>query len=288
LNTSWPKTDQQLLNDTLDAFYQQNEADNLLNLSELNQLVPESVERLRNTASQSRVQRALSNLSKGFLVYSFGIAPLVADIRKTMVALSNFRKDFQRASKSAGRRVSVHRQLTGTVSLNAGTLKPQYPAAPWADVHTAGFHALKVCTVSGINSTQYRTSAFRQLDYLVSKLGTTGPASFLWEKIPWSFVVDWFVDLRGACNAFDNLFTGFRKRADNACISVKYNAVISSKMMDPRSVVPAVNQVISTSSVDYYHRMPVVPSSKVVTSGRFGKKQLALTAALLYQSIAKR
>jgi hypothetical protein len=150
----------------------------------------------------------------------------------------------------------------------------------------------RIITILGVNKEQYDSKAFANLDYVLRKFGGSGPASYIWEKIPYSFVIDWFADLRGVMNAIDNVLTGNTKRIMDACISEHYKVRIPSCLTSDYGLatltLPVNHTPMSWTTVERYTREPFVPTSKVVASGRFGKKQLALAGALLYQKIANR
>lgn len=292
------------MNDTLHDFYSQNIADNLLNLVEAEQIAGGHVNSLVKTVNSSGVRAALKAsasrqglkdlgklASNGYLYYSFGVAPLLADMKSTGLAMRKYTKLVKDYQKGLGQRFSVHRSLKGALSVASGKLRDQYPVngSIFIDQLTNIAACTKVCTVTGINRAQTRGAFLDKADALSAKLGTPGLFSFLWEKVPYSFVVDWFADLRGVTDYLDNLTVGNERVPDGACITVKTECTVSTKMVHPSSIVPAVGQVIGTSYMKSYLREPVEPRSHVVIStGRFGKRQMALSAALLYQKIAKR
>lgn len=167
------------------------------------------------------------------------------------------------------------------------------PGTPWDSNLNVFTPPTRIVTLKGIRKHRYSTSAFAVADDLMRRFGVTGPASFVWERIPFSFVVDWFVDLRGVLNSIDNLVTGSSKYVQDACISEKYSWGMGCKVNNlyttSQCIVPANGQIVCGTSFQYYTRKPIVATSKVVGSGRFGKKQFALMGALLHQLlVAKR
>jgi hypothetical protein len=111
-----------------------------------------------------------------------------------------------------------------------------------------------------------------------------------WEKVPFSFVVDWFVDLTGLVDFLDNAIVGKNKKIDRCWKSEKYHVLIPSyKHIQGGSqfMFPTLDgQQITLSEVRYYHREPMDPNLSIGLSGRFGKKQATLSMALFYQMIA--
>jgi hypothetical protein len=128
------------------------------------------------------------------------------------------------------------------------------------------------------------------LDYLMTRLGSAGPVSLGWELIPFSFVLDWFVDLRSICDNLDNLLTGYRKNITGVCISESFEYTAVSELRSSMSSYAPDNPrlLLASTDISYYRRDPVLNYNKVGLSGRFGKRQLGLSAALLNQKIANR
>lgn len=276
------------INNALDGFMNTNEVDSLLNIIEAPQL-PSAVKSMTDLLKQdSGVKRALSKISNGYLAYSFGLAPLLADMGKIAKAIKTLKSDMEKARKSQGKVTTARHRVSGYLQDNlplrvVGSLhhKMQTLVVP-----------TRIVTIRGIQRHSYNTRVFNDLSYLMNRFGGRGPASFVWERIPFSFVVDWFVDLRGVCNSLDNLLTGSSKRVMDACVSEKYELMIScthkNGYYSSSSVEPGEGYAVCGSHLSYYQRKPIAVASKVIGSGRFGKKQLSLSAALLYQQIASR
>jgi hypothetical protein len=120
---------------------------------------------------------------------------------------------------------------------------------------------------------------------MCDKFGTSGPASLAWELVPFSFVLDWFVDLRGVFNLLDNALTGNRKKVVDVSFSQKFDLTLR-EIFHPASPYASGQDGTTTAThrVRYYHReIPTV--SLIGLSGRFGKKQALLTLSLLHQLV---
>jgi hypothetical protein len=316
VSTEYRDSKQRQINDAMDRFFNDNEVDNILNLAEAHQ-IPGTLKSLSETVNNPDVKaalklrpgdplpgrnlrkvlkvsgRTLKRSSSAFLAYSFGLAPLLSDMRKMSKACQSFKSDMAKFNQSRSRPSTVSTRFSGQAIVNRafgsriGTSHYQY---------RGGMQALtqptRIITILGVNKEQYDSKAFANLDYVLRKFGGSGPASYIWEKIPYSFVVDWFADLRGVMNAIDNVLTGNTKRIMDACISEHYKVRIPSCLTSDYGLatltLPVNHTPMSWTTVERYTREPFVPTSKVVASGRFGKKQLALAGALLYQKIANR
>jgi hypothetical protein len=101
-------------------------------------------------------------------------------------------------------------------------------------------------------------------------------------------VSDWFVDVSDVFNRLDNFLTGSRKSIQDATLSYKYGVVagvMKHKYNNQLSSDKDGSQT-AVNEIQYYHRKPITTGLNIGLAGRFGKKQVALTAALLGQMAA--
>jgi hypothetical protein len=292
------------LADTIEKFHTTNEVDNLLNIAEAHQ-IPSALESLLTTVGTGQVRAALrktpssgslaSRLTKGgkvlgqklsnsYLAWSFGLAPLMSDMKKMSTACKNLHSDLQRDFNRKSRIDSVTTKVYGgpadLVDLGSSLFEMQSfcPRPP-----------IRICGVKGIRTQQYNTEVFHRLDYLLRKFGSPGPASFVWEKIPYSFVVDWFLNVKGITQELDNLLTGNTKNISDAWYSLDYEEFYRLNFKNPNAIIPPVGSTLASNRIRTYTRTPISAQRPAVfVDVRFGKKQLALTGALLYQKVASR
>jgi hypothetical protein len=311
-------SEEQLLRNTLDAFYNTNEVDSLLNLVESPELVTgisslraklsniaritgvgriSSRESLKRLFSRRSLKNQVAAVSSGYLYYKFGVAPIAADIRKIGSGLKTYSKRLKSVVANAGQDISVHRSALGAVMPfgHEGTNLPSgFGSSPDTDRSwTATLKPWSVvpsltCTVRGVRENKYFGDFFQKLDFLASRFGSVGPASFLWERIPFSFVVDWFVDLSGVLNYLDNALTGNTKKVKEACISTKWDVIAEIyKLRYNTSLTSSVDGAqIAQCRLGFYHRKLVDPHVSVGLNVRFGKSQASITAALVAQMAA--
>jgi len=306
IQIQWDKSDDTLIRDAKDRFYNANDVDNVLNaveapdfisgLKSLHDNVNVPVVSSKKAKILLRARKATKFISGGFLYYSFGIAPLIADIKKMAHATKTYSRRMQKALDNAGKVESLHSRcggkFTGILTPGNGLPLPvgygvSGDGSVWHSQIQSMLTPLKVVTIRGIRSHKYTSPLFQKLDYLATRFGSIGPASFAWEKIPYSFVVDWFVDTSDVFNKLDNFLTGSRKNIVDASISEKWECaagavkhVTGTTHSSSDGIQTAVNELA------YYHRKPIDPYFSVGLSGRFGKRQVALSAALLGQKAA--
>jgi hypothetical protein len=305
----------------MDAFYNSNEVDSLLNVVESPEL-PAGISTLYKKINlpvvfshtprkgkdgkwvmelsskvplslRTRVRRLGGFLSGGYLYYSFGIAPVLSDMRKVSKLLDTYVKDAKRAAETAGKDVSVRRSVEGSYAAFAtqGASVPDggFAFSPlqggyWnGTIKSSSLTPKMTCNIRGIRDHKYMTETFQSLDNLIRKFGGVGPATFAWERIPFSFVLDWFVDCSGALNALDNLLTGNTKKIKGACISRKWEAHVAVNKI--QRIVGETDSndgsEIAECILSHYSRHSVEPSIVPVINNRFGKKQASITAALV-------
>jgi hypothetical protein len=97
------------------------------------------------------------------------------------------------------------------------------------------------------------------------------------------------VDLTGLIDFLDNSLVTNGKKIERCWVSESYHALVSSvhhKALDQFTIGPALGYNIVDNELKYYHREPLSPDPSIGASGRFGKKQGGLLAALFYQMIA--
>lgn len=288
-DVSWGSDRDALVRAAVAEFRNENKVDNLLNLVE----APELPSSLKNVANLLRKKQYLRAFSGGYLGYSFGIAPLRNDMKKMTNAIPKIRNSFNSALQQTRDVITVHKRSGGNLKLNASC--PGYNAhdgtfnGTWEAILLQNVPPVSIVTVEGHRDRpKYYSSIFSKMDDFLRTYGTAGPASFLWERLPYSFVADWFVDTSGIVNSLNEALTGLQSRIIRLSYSRKYDVEISIKKVPNSSWVYSLDdhKLTGHNTLKYYHRESILPTS-VGLSSRFGKKQMALSAALLHQIVAK-
>jgi len=278
----------------IDKFNNENRVDTLLNVIEANQLIGTlglvgKFLRVKKELSQRHKWRSIRSLiTGGYLAYSFGIAPLVSDLQTISREQAKMALMINKYMENLGKPYSVYYKVDGGCQLTAShgsrlqnmsthaTYRRRYEVQPQA-----------ICRVRGVDTNRYASDALNKLQFILSRFGSTGPASLGWELIPFSFVVDWFVDLSRVFSFLDGALTGRAKTIQDISLSKK--AVICvDEIFHPNSSWSSDWDGIPTvfHKVSYYHRKPIVRPPWVAFSGKFGKKQVLLAGALLHQIVA--
>lgn len=318
IQVSYSKSQSQLVSDAVHDFYTGfNEASSFENLAESSGLISslialkrtvdnkatqEAIERqilTRNQtlsrfrkASQKRLLRRFATLTSGsYLFYSFAIAPLISDMSAVKKSLRVFNKLVDARQRSAGKVVSTHKRQSGTIRYLAAP--PGGEGSSYQDGCLSyllqGRKATRTVTVRGTMGQKYEFSLFKRLAFMIDRFGATGPLDLAWEFVPYSFISDWFLDVRNITDRIDNAITGDTKKIIDVCLSEKTEctSVQALASLYPYDIGQA-GTVLCQSSLSQYHRNPVLDYNIVGQAGRFGKKQASLLAALLHQKMANR
>lgn len=300
-SASYPKTVNQLKVEAMHKFHKQNEVDTLLNLCESPQLVTsaQSIIRLlkehgRRSRGGRRSNSIPSLVSSSFLTWSFGLAPLISDIKKINGAVASIKRDMDNYIRNNNRAYVVNSKSLGVLIPNFDLASLGYSSNPNNNDSTVwhlGINYLQMPTllvgVKGRRGVEYNSDSFKRLDYVIRRFIATGPASLAWERIPFSFVIDWFVNLSGVVDALDNALTGNTRAIDTVWMSEKWHALAGVYRHQGSGYTTDFDgKQITQNELSYYHREAISPDLSISLSGRFGKKQVALTAALLHQLVA--
>jgi hypothetical protein len=267
-------------------------ADFLLNLIEANQIWP-SIKSLAGSLPNMannwyEIRKNIRRWSGGYLAWKFGIGPILQDFMNIHRYWPKIKQDLDNAKKEKARRYSRVAELSAScVSLSyvnglMGNSMTRFDA-----------EVLKAPTVRYVivvkPNTKYLTSAFAAADLFMSRFATS-PASLAWEKIPFSFVVDWFVDLRGALRKIDEAI-GFSPYQIVAFTrSFSYHLANAWQGVYKSPCDGSVIQTVPVGSIEFKHydRSNVsADTSSIMLRPRFGKNQAAISAALITQQLTK-
>jgi hypothetical protein len=178
-------------------------ADALLNLIEGHQLIPSinavSVDLAPAGKQWPRLRKVLKRASAATLAVQFGIKPLLNDMSSVWSYTDKLAQDLRRFEKGDVHRVSrqaIVEPTTQIITTNTGTRR--HTVLPIFRVPPTYRYVLRVKPI-----VPYKTRLFTTLDLLARRL-STGPATLAWEVTPFSFLFDWFVDIRGLLMTLDN------------------------------------------------------------------------------------
>jgi len=206
-------------------------------------------------------QGPLKTFASSHLMYSFGWAPFLSDVKRLATALKQYQKKLRALQEGAGKRqISHYRRYADMV-----TLPPQTPA-----VDPSGTHRIEAKWVQQpiyCATVQYSyvmpdmSSVSNTIAGFLDSLGIQLNPSILWNAARYSFVIDWFFNVGEWLNRLrvDNLkipatVTGF-------CHSLKYEYRYSYFHKPAPSFAPDGYEVqISMRNTLHYERRTDIPS----------------------------
>lgn len=272
-------------------YYKFSEVDTLLNILEAPE-IPSSIASFLalNNAAKKGLWNVLRKTSGAYLGYAFGIAPLISDLQKIYKGLDSLKSRLEEWDKRAGKLSVQHRKMEGKIDI----VDPSHPESR-ADTNTFVIrgqlcNALRCVTIRGHRGID-TSGLLRRLEYLLRRFGTAGPFNLVWELIPFSFVMDWFIDTSMLFNQLDNLITGDLIQIED--IQVSYTeqyqslAYLRSRKDGKGWASDLDGQRESWHIARRYHRYQADKMLYLTLSGRFGKKQGLLTAALITQALKR-
>jgi hypothetical protein len=270
-------------------------ADVLLNIAEANQAWP-AVQSLANCLPEMArnwkvIRKLVKTASGAYLAWKFGVSPILSDIKSIRKYLPEIGKQLKRHTEDASSRYSVTAQG-----------KASFDATPTVYLTING-HKVREATYQGRvtlppivryvlvvkpNTPPGVSDLYKQMDFAMGRFSSS-PASFAWEKVPFSFVADWFVDLRGVCRGIDKALGHSPYKAMSFTRSYSYQLSTDAFWVS-RSVCNGATQLDTRAgSADYshYERILVPDSAQLPTwKPRFGKNQAGISAALLGQKLS--
>lgn len=145
----------------------------------------------------------------------------------------------------------------------------------------------RIVGVRGVITQRPETALFRELDFMMARYFATGPLSLAWEKVPFSFVLDWFVETSQVLSRLDNALVGGKVRVLGAWHTEQAHIIVPVIFTGYYDrAYPYDLQQVALCELKKYTRTPRWPELSAQAAGRFGKKQGALSVSLLYQKIA--
>ena len=176
---------------------------NFLELPEIKDLwkflkdIPASLRNLRVGTVRKRVKKGLDLTTNSHLAYSFGFAPLISDFQKSVMSLISFHEKLLWLRENQGKLVKVSYTQTPSVPSPAfvdGT-GSWYFKYKRTYVSTYRAYALMSYNLADLNDAELAVRLF------LRRFNLDNPLGILWERIPFSFVIDWFLGIGGIVSA---------------------------------------------------------------------------------------
>jgi hypothetical protein len=236
----------------------------------------------------SRKLRLLKNLSGAHLNVSFGWLPFMSDAKRIYGALENFQKKLRKLQEESGKPKKAHYQRhLDTIDLPSdGAVSSLDSNGQWYRKVRWKQEPVYHATLDYVYVLPDMSLMSNQIAGFLDSIGVQLNASIIWNAIPYSFVVDWFLGVGEWINSLrvDNLkipatVTGF-------CHSVKYEWQSSLEFRASISFrcFWAVKEIAKRSKL-HYERRRDIPSFGLLdlTVKTPNWKQIALGSSLVVQ-----
>jgi hypothetical protein len=240
----------------------------------------------------NKVRPLMRSTSGSFLAWKFGIAPLLSDfvaIHKYMPKLVN---DIKRHAANEAQRFSSVAEALATYddSERAPTTIGGVTVSIWTTQgRVIRKPEVRYVLVVKPNETRFMTDFFTKADLFMSRFATS-PARLAWEKIPFSFVLDWFVDLKGVLDSLDKLvgIEPYKIMSFTRSFSYQLATDVAITRKSPCNSSILFDRSLGSCTFSHYERIPVAPDRfSVRWQPHFGKNQAAISAALIAQQLAR-
>lgn len=251
---------------------------NLLEMKEIPRLFTEIPKIVRNLTSSRKAYLGTAN---AHLWYSFGLKPLVSDIKALVSVVRKLHDRIVWFRKNEGSPVRVRFSKDLSQALCPAPIKGSDVSGTWA-TRTTSFRA----RYQAHATVRYRTELLSDLELktrtLVRAFGLDNPIEWAWERIPYSFVIDWFLKV-------GNFIENIGPHITIPCDIIDCGWAI--KIEETRDFTAWRYKPYHTSSemrywqasTKTYHREPGLPVSFSMVTNDPGLSQLALGISLFIQ-----
>jgi len=273
-------------------------------ISRLHEIVPFIRSLLKRKNNPLRTFRDLMRVpAETYLTYQFALAPLFDDINGAFAACARYQAQISDLISREGKLQTRHfsygwqefPQSLNETSTSQGLDQPGYiltdPLTTWKQKRRTIAEATKFHAEIqfNYNFTEYQRTHAYALG-LLDRLGVNLNTQIIWNALPWSFVVDWIIDV--------NRFLGYYGRSKNMepvinihqyLWSVKRKRTIYIDMV-AQTTSPYVHDSYVAGSIvplpvvteTAYRRQVGLPGYSSLTSSGLSPKELSLGAALVF------
>lgn len=298
----WDKSVDTLYVEARGRIYNTNSVQGLVNAIETPQLLGtlRDILMFLGVRRGKTVWREISNLSSLYLGYSFGIAPLVADIKKVhkdilqwSKLIRNLKKDQQFSyAKATCTGTSTFSNTSALSASGYSALTNPKNGSFWHGTLVNPEKPYRTVTLKARAQMQLHNSSLKAADALLRRYLANGPASLAWELVPFSFVVDWFVNTSVLIGRLDDILTFRETDIVDAWVTERVETYIPMvhHQRDNNlgySFPEYVGAEIGSVGYQSYSRKSLQGGPLVSLSGNFGKRQAGYSLALLHQIVAK-
>lgn len=266
-------------------------ADVALNIIESSQIWPSLRSLATSLPNMARhwkdLRKVIRTASGSYLAWKFGVSPILQDMVAIHKYAGRMSRDLKKYTEGARQRISRSAAVPFVFDKTPVT-DGFWGSIPWGQrTYVGGVLSEPVVRYVLVVEPRATNRATRSLDFVTSRFSSS-PASLAWELVPFSFVMDWFVDIRGALRELDNVLGGTPYNIVSFTRSFSYQLYAGATHTYRNTCDGSVISQSDCGQVRYnhYERIPVSTStSGAIWKPRFGKNQAAISAALIAQQL---
>lgn len=238
-----------------------------------------------------KVQKSVARTaSSNFLAFKFGVEPFIDDVKKMLSLTEQVNKRLQHLKRTAGKTVTLRytqkvpeTEIT-TPEVYLRHLGPDWqPGANLVFLRRA-YNGTFTATAKLYQRLEELDTPLGTLKALAAAVGVNNPAAIVWEAIPYSFLVDWFLHLDQHIERLAIQPFGGEYRVFNTVNSVKEHWVFEVLQDFYPSVEGNVVKSLGMVEITRYMRNLGLPmSAQLTVDTALNPTQLLLSLALLEQ-----
>jgi len=237
------------------------------------------------------IRRFVKVASGDYLAWKFGVNPVLQDIMAINRHLGHLKSDFKRhvdqQAMTVSRLAQCVARFNDTVDVRNTYFSYHADTVYWRGSVFGSPTVRYVLTVKP--KIKYETPLFQQLDYALSRFATS-PAQLAWELVPFSFVVDWLVDVRGALRLVDKAVghSPYEIISFTRSFNYELRTEVDHEYLETCGGALLNSNYCGSYQYKHYERYPVATSGSLLTwQPRFGKNQAGISAALILQRLKR-
>lgn len=266
---------------------------NAIEFASLKTLVPSLLKGLKSVVKHKLGRRSVKDLAGSHLAYSFGLAPTIADLRAFFSIRSEVEKRVRQLMARNGRTIRLTKRVAPVKSTEtvAGIWSSQSEyyitrKGLW-DITTSG-------AVSADVTSFFVNDPSAMCKLWSSALGLSTPLQSIWEIVPFSFVIDWFIPIGETFQRVEDRLgmheTVRSLQLSNWGYSQKTEASITHKLVCTKSSYypgwVGTTGSGGTHRYSLYTRSPGIPATSLLTApSEWSINRTALSISLLLQKV---
>lgn len=231
------------------------------------------------------------------LSYSFGIAPFINDVKRMYHTMRTLRDRIEWLEKNNDKVLKRHKRIRltsptfigGNEQYYTGSMLAYYSGTWGAGTVSLRFNRRFIVPPVLVGTLKYKyslTSSVPLKDKIstyLSAFGVEANPKIAWDAIPFSFLVDWVVDVGEFLGSFKIDALGIQTVVLDYCYSIKYHAICDCWVSEynPYRQKPTPYILVRQAERSYYERAVGVPNLNTVDVSGLGSREFLLGGSLV-------